>query len=121
LDQTHATVIDLDIEDRYQQILSGRPDASGRTPAPGGLPSCGMRSGRQALAPGTSCGEHSTGEHEEVIVVLSGRGIARSGDGLEQPFTVGQVLYVPPHTTHNMINAGDEVLRYVYVVAPAGL
>ena len=114
LDATQATVIELDPADRYQPILGGKPDGSAR----GGLPSCGMRSGRQALAPGADCGEHTTGAHEEIIVVLSGRGIARSGDGTEQPFGVGHVLYVPPHMTHNVVNAGDEVLRYIYVVSP---
>jgi len=64
-----ARVIDLSPDDVYQPLLSGSPET------------CGMRSGRQALAPGSECGEHSTKAHEEVLVVLEGQGLARLGDG----------------------------------------
>jgi len=101
-----ARVIDLSPEDRYQPLLDGVPET------------CGMRSGRQAIAPGTECGEHSTGAHEEVLVVLDGRGTARLGDGTALPIGGGQIVYIPPHTTHNIVNTGGKPLKYVYVVAP---
>jgi mannose-6-phosphate isomerase-like protein (cupin superfamily) len=31
----------------------------------------------------------------------------------------GEIVYCPPETLHNMVNTGDRVLRYVYVVAKA--
>jgi len=89
----------------YQQILEGRPR------------SCGMRSGRQALAPGIACGRHSTGAHEEVLVILRGDGAVRMTGKDEFAVHAGEVLYVPPHTEHN-VTAGEGGLRYVYVVAP---
>lgn len=99
-------VIDVVAEDRYQQILGGVPET------------CGMRSGRQAIAPGAECGEHSTDSHEEVLVVLDGQGVARLGTGQELGIRGGQVAYIPPHATHNIINTGTGMLRYIYVVAP---
>jgi mannose-6-phosphate isomerase-like protein (cupin superfamily) len=103
---TQAKVIDLDSADRYQKLLGGAPETRG------------MRSGRQAIAPGAACGEHSTGAHEEVLVVLDGEGTARLGDGAELAVHGGQVVYVPPNTTHDIVNTGKKTLRYIYVVAP---
>ena len=103
---TQAKVIDLIPEDRYQQLLGGAPETRG------------MRSGRQVIAPGADCGEHSTKGHEEVLVVLDGQGTARLGDGTSLQIRGGQVVYIPPHTTHNIVNTGDKALKYIYVVAP---
>ena len=99
-------VIDLASEDRYQPLLSGAPET------------CGMRSGRQVIAPGAECGEHSTNAHEEALVVLDGQGTAKLGDGTSLRIRGGQVVYIPPHTTHNIVNTGGKALRYIYVVAP---
>ena len=103
---TEPKVIGLIENDRYQELLSGVPET------------CGMRSGRQVIAPGSDCGEHSTGAHEEVLVVLDGQGTARLGEGTSLQIRGGQVVYIPPHTTHNIVNTGDKALRYIYVVAP---
>lgn len=97
----------LSESDDYQPILIGAPHSHG------------MRSGRVALKPGETCGVHTTGRHEEVLVILDGSGTARmTGKG---EFTVrgGEVLYVPPDTEHNVIG-GTDGLKYVYVVAPVG-
>jgi len=99
-------VILLTTENHYQRLLSGAPET------------CGMRGGHLVLAPAAECGEHSTNSHEEVLVVLSGRGVARLGDGASLAIGGGQIVYIPPYTTHNIVNTGAEVLRYVYVVAP---
>jgi len=103
---TKARVIDLSPEDCYQQLLGGVPETRG------------MRSGRQAIAPGAECGEHSTKAHEEVLVILTGSGVAKLGDGSSLELRGGQIAYIPPQMTHNVVNAGDTVLRYIYVVAP---
>jgi quercetin dioxygenase-like cupin family protein len=78
----------------------------------------GMRSGRVALQAGETCGEHTTGAHEEFIIVLEGRGqgLAKGRDPVA--LEAGQALYVPPHTVHNMKNVDAPIFRYVYVVAP---
>ncbi len=85
-----------------------------------GIPqTAGMRSGFVRLKPGGSVGWHTTGQNEEALVVLRGRGEARiegqPGRAIEAPMLV----YIPPATRHNVANTGDEPLEYVYVVAPA--
>jgi mannose-6-phosphate isomerase-like protein (cupin superfamily) len=100
-------VISLNDSSEYQRLLGGRPQT------------CGMRSGRVYLKPGETCGRHSTEQYEEMLVFLSGNGIALIGEQ-ESPFKVGQgkISYIPPHTTHNVKNTGDEPLIYIYCVAP---
>ena len=51
-------------------------------------------------------------------MVLDGQGAARLGDGMTLEIRGGQVVYIPPHTTHNIVNTGSKALRYIYVVAP---
>ncbi len=78
----------------------------------------GMRSGRVELKAGEDCGEHTTGAHEEIVIVLEGRGQAVAAGRDPLPLEAGQAVYVPPHTTHNMRNVDAPVFRYIYVVAP---
>lgn len=100
-------VIGLTDNHEYQQLLAGEPQTHG------------MRSGRVYLMPGETCGRHSTEAHEEVLVFLSGMGMALIGEE-EAAFDVGlgRVCYIPPHTVHNIRNGGTEPLIYVYCVAP---
>ncbi len=77
-----------------------------------------MKSGLVVLTPGKSVGKHSTGQHEEVLVVLEGKGEMSLKDGSKldveaEPYA----LYCPPETEHDVTNTGSSVLRYVYVVA----
>jgi len=100
-------VIDLEDSDQYQQLLDGRPQTRG------------MRSGRVFLQPGQSCGSHSTEAHEELLIFLSGRGVALIGkQEKENPVAAGKVTYIGPYTTHNIKNTGKEHLSYIYCVAP---
>ena len=94
--------------------------AEGDCPLLQGIPqTAGMRSGFVRLKPGGSVGWHTTGQNEEALVVLRGRGEAllegQPGRALEAPMLV----YIPPATRHNVANTGDVPLEYVYVVAPA--
>jgi len=100
-------VIDLNRDSEYKQILDGQP----RT--------CGLRSGRVYLEPVQVCDQHSTNANEEMLVFLSGEGQALIGHE-EYPYQVseGKVLYIPPHTLHNVKNTGTEPLIYIYCVAP---
>jgi mannose-6-phosphate isomerase-like protein (cupin superfamily) len=104
--QKNVDVLDLKNEPEYQSLLSGRPET------------CGMRSGRVYLLPGDSIGQHSTGQHEELLVFLSGQGLALIGEDEALPIGKGKVAYIPPHTAHNMKNTGTEPLIYIYCVAP---
>ena len=79
----------------------------------------GMRSGFVRLKPGETVGWHTTGNNEESLVILRGRGDARIEGGPVRAFTAPTLVYIPPATRHNVANTGDEQLEYVYVVAPA--
>ena len=104
-----AFVIDLKNNDEYQPLLNGEPQT------------CGMRSGRVFLKAGQSCGQHSTNAHEEILVFLSGQGEACIGQQ-ESIFQIGKgkVLYIPPHTPHDIKNSDNEPLVYIYCVTPIG-
>ena len=80
-----------------------------------------MRSGRVYLASGQECGEHTTDINEEILVFLTGRGTASIGDSDQMNVGVGKIVYIPPHTKHNIKNTSDEPLSYVFCVAPAEL
>ena len=100
-------VIELNSEQSYQRLIPGAPE------------SCGMKSGRVWLAPGNDCGQHSTDGNEEQLVFLAGQGTAHVGDR-KLDVGVGKICYIPPHTTHNIVNTGAEPLIYIFCVAPAG-
>lgn len=102
-----STVIELIQNQDYQPLLNGKPQT------------CGMRSGRVYLQPGQDCGQHSTHAHEEILVFLGGKGQAVVGEQSELlPVGVGKILYIPPHTIHNITNNGNEPLIYIYCVTP---
>ena len=91
----------------YQPLLEGKPVTHG------------MRSGRVHLKPGDCCGKHSTKAHEEQLVFLSGQGEAQCGPEREKIVVdQGAILYIPPHTEHNITNSGTEPLIYIYCVSP---
>jgi mannose-6-phosphate isomerase-like protein (cupin superfamily) len=78
-----------------------------------------MKSGYVVLEPGRSVGRHSTEHHEEMLVVLEGQGEMVFHDGSKLRIRGGTALYCPPQTEHDVVNTGNEDLRYVYVVADA--
>jgi len=94
--------------------------AAGDCPLLQGIPqTAGMRSGFVRLKPGESVGWHTTGQNEEALVVLRGRGEARVEDQPGRSFAAPRLVYIPPATRHNVANTGEDLLEYVYVVAPA--
>ena len=99
-------VIDLNNDPENQRLLAGKPGTFG------------MRSGKVYLAPGQSCGQHSTKDREELLVLLSGTGEVIIGENEKFPVGRGKVCYIPPQTPHDVKNTGDEPLIYVYCVAP---
>jgi mannose-6-phosphate isomerase-like protein (cupin superfamily)/predicted enzyme related to lactoylglutathione lyase len=92
----------------YQELLSGPPT------------SAGMKSGLVVLAPGKSVGKHSTGDHEEMVIVLEGAGQMVLADGKRIEISPAAAAYSPPGTEHDVINTGSGLLRYIYVVSEAG-
>ena len=103
-----AKVVPLNVHgSEYQPVLSGPPET------------VTMHSGLVVLAPDHSVGKHSTGRHEEVLIVLEGKGEMILGDGHTLPVEANHAVYCPPGTTHDVRNTGRKPLRYVYVVAQA--
>jgi oxalate decarboxylase/phosphoglucose isomerase-like protein (cupin superfamily) len=92
----------------YHLLLTGTPQTFG------------MRSGRVRLTPGKSIGLHNTKGNEELLVFLSGSGVAQIGQDIRLPVGAGKAAYIPPQTAHNILNTGTEPLMYVFCVAPAG-
>ena len=78
----------------------------------------GLHSGFVRLKPGESVGWHTTGQHEEALVIMHGRGEARIEGRPARPFTAPKLVYIPPAARHNVANTGDGLLEYVYVTAP---
>jgi mannose-6-phosphate isomerase-like protein (cupin superfamily) len=86
----------------------------------GGPPqTAGMRSGIVRLPAGDDVGWHTTGEHEEELVILQGTGEAEIEGQPAMLIGDGTIAYIPPGTRHDVKNTGTNVLEYVYVVAPA--
>jgi mannose-6-phosphate isomerase-like protein (cupin superfamily) len=104
--ELHYQLITLAPESVEQALLDGPPQTAG------------MRSGRVVLKPGEHMHRHSTHGNEELLVFLLGK--ARVVLGSETiTAQAGQVLFIPPHTEHELHNDGPVELRYIYTVAPA--
>src|SRR5262249_21378900 len=66
------------------------------------------------LVPGEATPDHQHYESEEIIYLLDGHGcitIAR----LERAVGAGEVVLVPPRTSHTIANRGDRLLRAITV------
>jgi len=101
-----ALVLPLSCEGGDCSLLRGAPQTAG------------MRSGFVRLKPGASVGWHSTGAHEESLVILRGEGTALIEGEAKRGFTAPCLLYIPLDTRHNIENTGRSALEYVYIVAP---
>ena len=104
-----AFTVILSEEPEYQRLLAGQPQTYG------------MRSGRVYLEAGKSCGQHSTKDHEELLVFLAGEGKVHVGDSDQLVVGAGKVAYIPPRTLHDVENTGSSPLAYIYCVAPASI
>jgi len=93
----------------HQSLLAGPPQNRA------------LQSGQVSLAPGDSVHAHSTEEGEELLIPLAGHGkvIFLGMDPLL--LEPGSVLYIPPHSTHQVSNTGAEPLVYVYVYVYAAI
>jgi len=102
----NVRIVDLKDDGEYQSLLDGKPQTSG------------LRAGRVYLQPGETCGRHNTEQNEEILVFLSGQGLALIGKNGSYEIGKDKVSYIPPHTVHNIKNTGTEPLIYIYCVAP---
>ena len=96
-----------DVNDRYTRILEGPPS------------NYALKSGLVQLKEGESIGEHSTEQKEELLVIISGKGVAYIEGVKPIEFTAGNAVYIPPKTKHDIKNTGDSVLKYVFTVTSA--
>jgi mannose-6-phosphate isomerase-like protein (cupin superfamily) len=107
-ERPHTKVVKLDSAGKNEIVLlSGPPET------------VTMKSGLVILEPGQTVGKHSTGAHEEMLVILEGKGAMMFNDGTKLEVDANHILYCPPDTEHDMRNTGAGVLRYVYIVANA--
>ena len=100
--------IDLNNKAEYQRLLGGRE----KEPH-----TFGICAGRVYLKPDESCGQHSTGNREEILVFLSGTGVLLIDEKESLPIGEGKVSYIPPNMVHNIKNNGPRPLIYIYCVA----
>jgi mannose-6-phosphate isomerase-like protein (cupin superfamily) len=107
-EKKQAFSVELHDTDHYQSLFK----------KDGQLLTCGMHSGRVFLHPGQECGLHNTEDKEEMLVFLTGSGIAEVENQQPIEVGVGKVLYMPPRTDHNIKNTGQEPLSYVFCVVP---
>lgn len=91
----------------YVELLRGPPET------------VSMQSGVVALEPGKTVGAHDTEDYEEMVIPLEGRGELRIPGRAPIALAPGVAAYAPPHTPHDIANAGETVFRYVFVAAKA--
>jgi mannose-6-phosphate isomerase-like protein (cupin superfamily) len=105
--QHQPTTMSLDCATDDCPLLKGMPQTAG------------LRSGFVRLKPGATVGWHSTGQNEETLVILHGKGEAQIEGAAAMPVAERMIAYIPLATRHNVKNTGTDSLEYVYVVAPA--
>ncbi|MBL7071015.1 MAG: radical SAM protein [Candidatus Omnitrophica bacterium] len=108
-------IIGLDSEEKYKRLFSAKEGNA-----------ASFRSGHVVLKAGEGIGEHNTGDFEEILIILEGKGelyIKSSGGTPEkvriQEFAKDTALYVPPDTLHDVKNTGAGMLKYVFITCPA--
>jgi mannose-6-phosphate isomerase-like protein (cupin superfamily) len=76
--------------------------------------------GTQTVAPGCFIREHTHDRNEEIIFVVSGRGLVKV-DGKEIPLEVGSCVFLGHNRKHQFINPGPEPMTFVWYFMPGGL
>ncbi|MDP8229486.1 MAG: cupin domain-containing protein [Candidatus Gorgyraea atricola] len=102
---TQARLIKLESMEKYQRLFSKDSGTAG------------IKAGHVILQPGQSVGAHTTGEREEVIIVLKGNGEAKVGKDSIFKLEKDVVLYIPPRTDHDVKNNSSVELEYIFVTA----
>ena len=76
--------------------------------------------GTQTVAAHCFIREHTHAQNDEVIHMLSGKGIARL-DGVEHPIEIGSTVYIGRNHRHHFINRSDEPFTFLWLMLPGGL
>jgi len=100
-------IVELNKAREYQRLIDGTEQSHG------------LKAGRVFLEPGQACGQHSTHDREEILVILSGTGLLKTGETAEHRIGQGNIAYIPPQTQHDVQNDGSDPLIYVFCVVPA--
>ena len=58
---------------------------------------------------------HHQHNYEHEILILNGRGVAKSEQG-ERTFMAGDVIWVPPNEMHQFCNTGAEPLQFICLI-----
>jgi quercetin dioxygenase-like cupin family protein len=66
------------------------------------------------VAPGGHTPHHAH-DYEHEILVLGGRGIAKSDRG-DRPLREGDVIFVPANEKHQFLNTGDQPLSFICLI-----
>ncbi|MEE8169234.1 MAG: cupin domain-containing protein [Phycisphaerae bacterium] len=66
------------------------------------------------IAPGGHSPRHQH-DYEHEILILGGRGIAKSDAG-DRPFKAGDVIWVPPNELHQFVNTGPDPLSFICLI-----
>lgn len=106
MDSKDVLVVELNDNKAYQRLIDGEQQ------------SYGIKVGRVYLEPGQECGQHSTGDREEVLIFVNGQGTLLIGQNKEYLVGQGKITYIPPKTIHNVINTSNEPLIYIFCVTP---
>lgn len=77
-----------------------------------------MRSGFVTLQLNKNVGSHNTGKHEEILIILHGRGFVDIEGIGKKEIEEGMVVYIPPNNQHDVYGTGSSPLQYIYVVTP---
>lgn len=75
-----------------------------------------MRFGKVSLRPKEEMKEHSNGEFEELIVVVSGTASIFFAGSSAGEIPSGGHLKIPKNTLHSVKNLGKENVEYYYVL-----
>ena len=68
------------------------------------------------LQPGLSYQPHSHPNHEEIYCIISGKGTMRI-DEEKRKIRDGDVIYIPVNGVHQIINDGDEMIKFLAMEA----
>jgi quercetin dioxygenase-like cupin family protein len=76
--------------------------------------------GTQTVAPGCFIREHTHDRNEEIIFVVSGKGLLKL-DGETHPLEPGSAVFLGKNRRHQFINLGPKPLTFMWIFLPGGL
>jgi len=71
---------------------------------------------RVVMPPGSSMGEHTHGDDEEMYIILKGEG-TMTIEGESRKVTSGDMIVNKPHGTHGLMNSSDSEIELLIIQA----